>query len=172
MIRRTRAFVRKTYPEAKIRGELHHAGRSAGSRPCDTTRVHVLWDLRQGCRGGGVTYRLAQYQLETYKRAGVERDEFELGREEALAGIFRSRYLKRFESSVEAFRITLRPSPGVHQDLRELSAGREAPGQHLFPDKSMRYLSSEDEDDDGLPDKSLQRKWTTAKRPREILETL
>jgi hypothetical protein len=51
---------------------------------------------------------LAPYNLESYKKKGVEVDEFEAGREQALVGIFKSRYLKRFESSVEAFRISVR----------------------------------------------------------------
>ena len=46
---------------------------------------------------------LAPYNLESYKKKGIEVDEFEAGREQALVGIFKSRYLKRFESSVEAF---------------------------------------------------------------------
>src|SRR5260370_2647396 len=52
--------------------------------------------------------KLAPYRLETYKKQGIIRDQFEEGREEALAGIFKSRYLKRFESSVAAFRISIR----------------------------------------------------------------
>ena len=51
---------------------------------------------------------LAPYKLELYKRKGIERDQFEEGREEALVGIFKSRYLKRLESSIEAFRISVR----------------------------------------------------------------
>ena len=52
--------------------------------------------------------QLAPYNLEAFKKAGVEIDEFEEGRERALVGIFKSRYLKRFESSIEAFRISVR----------------------------------------------------------------
>ena len=51
---------------------------------------------------------LAPYRLELYKKQGVPRDQFEEGREEALVGIFKSRYLKRFESSIDAFRISVR----------------------------------------------------------------
>ena len=52
--------------------------------------------------------KLAPYRLETYKKQGIVRDQFEEGREEALVGIFKSRYLKRFESSIDAFRISVR----------------------------------------------------------------
>jgi hypothetical protein len=48
------------------------------------------------------------YNLESYKKAGVKKDEFEEGREQALVGIFKSRYLKRFESSIAAFRISIK----------------------------------------------------------------
>ena len=36
------------------------------------------------------------------------RDDFELGRQQALVGIFKSRFLKRLESSIDAFRISIR----------------------------------------------------------------
>jgi hypothetical protein len=48
-----------------------------------------------------------RYNLEDYKRTGIKRDIWELGREQALVGIFKSRFLKRFESSVAAFRISV-----------------------------------------------------------------
>ena len=35
--------------------------------------------------------RLAPYNLENYKKEGVQVDEFEAGREQALVGIFKSR---------------------------------------------------------------------------------
>jgi hypothetical protein len=46
--------------------------------------------------------------LESYKRSGQEQDDFELGRQVALVGIFKSRFWKRLESSIDAFRISIR----------------------------------------------------------------
>jgi hypothetical protein len=57
---------------------------------------------------GVESLKLAPYNLETYKKKEAEVDQFEAGREQALVGIFKSRYLKRFESSVDAFRISVK----------------------------------------------------------------
>ncbi len=42
------------------------------------------------------------------KRSRQEQDDFELGRQVALVGIFKSRFLKQLESSIDAFRISIR----------------------------------------------------------------
>ncbi len=47
-------------------------------------------------------------QPRNLKGSEKEQDEWELGRQVALVGIFKSRYLKRLESSIEAFRISIR----------------------------------------------------------------
>ena len=169
VIRRTRAFVRKTYPEAKIRGELV----TWPERRLKTVRYDLestysgIYDRVVAAVGG---LRLAQYQLETYKKAGIERDRFELGREEALAGIFRSRYLKRFESSVEAFRITLRRALEFTKTFESYLLDGKLLDSTSFQ-KSMRYLSSEDEDDDGLPS-SRADEMDDSEEAREILDSL
>lgn len=169
VIRRTRAFVRKTYPEAKIRGELV----TWPERRLKTVRYDLestysgIYDRVVAAVGD---LRLAQYQLETYKRAGVERDRFELGREEALAGIFRSRYLKRFESSVEAFRITLRRALEFTKTFESYLLDSRLLDSTSFQ-KSVRYLSSEDEDDDGLPS-SRAAEMDDSAEAREILDSL
>ena len=51
--------------------------------------------------------RLAPYDLETYKADPKAQDPMLVGRGQALVGIFKSRYLKRLESSVAAFRISV-----------------------------------------------------------------
>jgi superfamily II DNA or RNA helicase len=51
---------------------------------------------------------LAHYNLESYKRSRQVQDDFELGRQVALVGIFKSRLLKRLESSIDAFHISIR----------------------------------------------------------------
>ena len=169
VIRRTRAFVRKTYPEAKIRGELV----TWPERRLKTVRYDLestysgIYDKVVAAVGD---LRLAQYQLETYKSAGIERDRFELGREEALAGIFRSRYLKRFESSVEAFRITLRRALEFTKTFESYLLGGRLLDSTSFQ-KSIRYLSSEDEDDDGLPS-SRADEMDDSEEAREILDSL
>jgi hypothetical protein len=51
--------------------------------------------------------KLAPYDLETYKADPKAQDAMLVGRGRALIGIFKSRYLKRLESSVAAFRISV-----------------------------------------------------------------
>ena len=50
---------------------------------------------------------MAPYDLERYKADPDERDKTVMQRGQNLVGIFKSRYLKRLESSVAAFRISL-----------------------------------------------------------------
>src|SRR5204862_1715704 len=91
--------------------------------------------------------RLAPYRLESYKRQGIERDHFEEGREEALAGIFKSRYLKRFESSVEAFRISVRRALEFLETFASyIDEGKVLDSANF--QRAMRFLAHEDEEDD------------------------
>ena len=149
VIRRTRAFVRKNYPEAMIDGRKI----TWPERRLKTVR----YDLESTY--GGIydkvvaaieDLRLATYQLETYKKAGVARNEFEQGREEALAGIFRSRYLKRFESSVDAFRISVRRALEFTKTFESYLLDGRLLDSASFQ-KAMRYLSREDEEEETTP---------------------
>ena len=135
VIRRTRAFVRKTYPEAMIKGE------------------HIKWPKRY--------LKTVRYDLEsTYKgnlRPGcsccrrpasgnlparnVQEGRCRAGRVRAGPGGSTRWHLQ--EPLPEALRVQRGRLPnlcaagaGVHQDLRELSAGRQAPRQHVFPEVS------------------------------------
>ncbi|MBM4388939.1 MAG: helicase, partial [Deltaproteobacteria bacterium] len=107
VIRRTRPFIRKAYPEATIQGKKI----TFPQRKLRTIQ-YDLEDTYHGIYGevvaGIESLKLVPYNLESYKKVEEEKDELEVGREEALVGIFKSRYLKRFESSVEAFRISVR----------------------------------------------------------------
>ena len=149
VVRRTRAFIRKTYPEATIQGEAIQWP----ERRLKTTRYNLestydgIYEKTVGSIEG---LHLAPYQLETYKKVGVKRDEFEQGREEALAGIFRSRYLKRFESSVEAFRISARRSLEFTKTFESYLLDGRLLNSTLFR-KAMRFLEREDEEDDSTP---------------------
>ena len=169
VIRRTRAFVRKTYPEAMIRGELiKWPERRLRTVRYDLESTYAgIYDKVVAAVEG---LHLAPYQLETYKRVGVERDEFEQGREEALAGIFRSRYLKRFESSVAAFRITLRRALEFTKTFESYLLDGRLLDSTSFQ-KAMRYLAREDEDDDTAP-ASRADEMDASDEAREVLETL
>jgi hypothetical protein len=94
--------------------------------------------------------KLAPYNLEAYKKAGIEVDKFEEGREQALVGIFKSRYLKRFESSLEAFRISIRRALEFLKTFESYVLDGKLLKSCDFH-KALRYLSREDEEDDATP---------------------
>lgn len=169
VIRRTRAFIRKCYPEATIKGKVIQWP----ERKLKTVRYDLeatyggIYDSIVDAVEG---LRLAPYQLETYKKAGVKRDEFEQGREEALAGIFRSRYLKRFESSIEAFRISIRRALEFTKTFESYVLDGKVLDSSSFQ-KAMRYLSSEDEEDDSTPG-SRADELDTVEEAKEVVEAL
>ena len=169
VVRRTRAFIRKTYPEATIQGKAIQWP----ERRLKTTRYNLestydgIYEKTVGSIEG---LRLAPYQLETYKKVGIKRDEFEQGREEALAGIFRSRYLKRFESSVEAFRISVRRSLEFTKTFESYLLDGRLLNSTLFR-KAMRFLEREDEEDDSTPS-SMANDLDATEDARHELESL
>jgi SNF2 family DNA or RNA helicase len=159
VVRRTRRFIREAYPEATIRGER--------IRFPERRLATVEYDLEGTYRGiydevvsGIEGLHLAPYNLESYKKKGVEVDEFERGREQALVGIFKSRYLKRFESSVAAFRISARRALEFTKTFDEYLAGGKLLNSSDFR-TALRYVETEDEEDDAVP----------ASRAEEIDET-
>lgn len=167
VIRRTRPFIRRAYPEATIKGKRIHFPQ----RKLKT----VQYDLEAAYKGiygeifsGIENLKLAPYNLEAFKKEEIEVDEFEAGREQALVGIFKSRYLKRFESSIEAFRIS------VHRALAFLKTfesyildGRLLKSSDFH--NALRYLAREDEEDDAMP-KSLAEEMDASEEARRILE--
>ena len=146
VIRRTRPFIKETYPNATIKGQPIHWP----ERQLRTIRYNL-----ESTYGGiyeNIVERieslmLAPYRLETYKRKDIQRDQFEVGREEALAGIFKSRYLKRFESSIEAFRISVRRALEFLETFESYILDGKVLDSSSFQ-KAMRFLVREDEEDD------------------------
>lgn len=148
-IRRTRQFIREAYPEATIRGER--------IRFPERVLRTVRYDLEATYGGiydevvvGVESLKLAPYNLESYKRAEVERDKFELGREEALVGIFKSRYLKRFESSVHAFRVSVRRALSFLKTFESLLLDGKLLRSKSFH-RALRVLDRESEDEEDVP---------------------
>ena len=89
VIRRTRPFIRTAYPEATIRGKRIHFP----ERKLKTVRYNLeatYAGIYDEIVSGIDSLKLAPYNLEANKKAGVEVDEFEAGREQALVGIFKS----------------------------------------------------------------------------------
>ena len=128
MVRNTRPYIRAAYPNATIKGK---------PVAFPNRRLHTVeYDL--GATYGGLydeivaaidSLSLAPYKLEAYKKksaiADEEQHKFEEGREEGLVGIFKTRFLKRLESSIEAFRLSLRRALDVRGNVQGLPAGQE-----------------------------------------------
>src|SRR5450755_563374 len=146
VIRRTRPFIKEAYPNATIKGQPIHWP----ERKLRTIRYNL-----ESTYGGiyeNIVERieslmLAPYKLEMYKRKGIQRDQFEEGREEALVGIFKSRYLKRFESSIEAFRISVRRALEFLETFESYILDGKVLDSSSFQ-KALRFLVREDEEDD------------------------
>lgn len=149
VIRRTRPFVRRAYPEATIRGKVIHFP----ERKLRTVQYNLeatYGGIYEEVVAGIDSLELAPYKLETFKKKGVERDAFEAGREQALVGIFKSRYLKRFESSIEAFRISVRRALAFLNTFETyLLDGKLLKSSDFH--RAIAYLSREDEEDDATP---------------------
>jgi superfamily II DNA/RNA helicase len=149
VIRRTRPFIKQAYPNATIKGlRIHWPERRLKT-------VHYnLEATYEGIYGKIVRYieglTLAPYRLETYKKRGIERDQFEEGREEALVGIFKSRYLKRLESSIEAFRISVRRALEFLETFESYILDGRVLDSASFQ-RAMRFLAREEEEDDATP---------------------
>ncbi|MBK9713563.1 MAG: helicase [Kouleothrix sp.] len=150
VIRRTRQFVRRAYPDAVIRGKKI----AWPTRQLQT----IEYDLQATYEGfyKQIVRRiealhLAHYTLESYKRADQKPDDFELGRQVALVGIFKSRFLKRLESSIDAFRISIRRA------LEFVKTFAEYVQEGVLLDSAsfqiaMRLLENDDEDaEDATP---------------------
>ncbi len=169
VVRRTRAFIRRAYPEATIGGERI----KWPERKLHTVQYNLeatYSGIYEKIVNGIESLRLAPYNLESYKKAGVAVDEFERGREEALVGIFKSRYLKRFESSLEAFRISVRRALEFLKTFETYIMDGRVLSSSDFQ-KAMRYLEREEEEDDATPT-SRAEELDATEEAKAVLEKL
>ena len=146
VIRRTRQFIKRAYPDATIRGKRI----TWPERRLQT----VEYDLETTYEGFYTeiirhidSLRLAHYNLEAYKKKSEQQDEFELGRQVALVGIFKSRFLKRLESSIEAFEISIRRALEFAKTFAEYVQDDIVLDAASFR-TAMWLLASDDEDSD------------------------
>jgi hypothetical protein len=169
VIRRTRPFIRRAYPNATIRGvPVRWPERRLRTIRYDLEATYGgIYDRVVDAIEG---LRLAPYQLETYKRQGVARDDFEVGREEALAGIFQSRFLKRFESSVDAFRVSVRRALEFLDTFESYVMDGRLLNSAAFH-RAMQFLEREDVEDDATPG-SLAETLDAQAEARAFLESL
>ncbi|MCI0577972.1 MAG: phospholipase D-like domain-containing protein [Chloroflexi bacterium] len=170
VVRRTRQFIRRAYPEATISGKRI----TWPERQLRTAR----YDLEATYEG---IYRqivnriealnLAHYNLESYKLTAFAPDEFELGRQVALVGIFKSRFLKRLESSIDAFRISIRRALEFVKTFAEYVQDGVVLDSASFH-QAMRLLAADDEDSaDNLP-QSRAGQFDEDVAAREVIDVL
>lgn len=149
MVRNTRPYIRAAYPNATLAG-----------KPVvfPNRRLHTV-DYSLGATYGGLyeeivqaidRLTLAPYQLESYRKRESIRDEqeheWETGREVALVGIFKTRFLKRLESSVHAFRESIRRALVFEETYLDALLEQRVVSSRDFH-KLMRFLSQDEEDE-------------------------
>jgi hypothetical protein len=94
----------------------------------------------------------------------------EVGREEALVAIFKTRFLKRFESSVYAFRISIRRSLQFLKTFEDyLLEGKLLDSSNFRT--LVRITEAEGEDDDSTP-RSLAGEFDSNVEAKKILDSL
>ncbi|HSN78071.1 MAG TPA: helicase-related protein, partial [Anaerolineae bacterium] len=173
VVRRTRQFIRRAYPDATVGGRRI----TWPERRLRTVR-YDLEDAYEGFyqeimrRIEGL--HLAHYNLESYKRPSEQQDEFELGREQALVGIFKSRFLKRLESSIDAFRISIARALAFAKTFDEYVQDDVLLDSSSFQ-TAMRLLTADDEDaEEGANDlpASLAEEIDASEEARQIIAQL
>ena len=171
VIRRTRQFIRKAYPNATIQGKPI-------SWPERRLRT-VRYDLESTYEGiyrhivrRIEALRLPHYNLESYRVDEENLDEFELGRQQALVGIFKSRFLKRLESSIHAFRISIKRALEFAKTYDEYLQDGIILDSASFR-QAMRLVAADAADDEGngLP-RSRAKDIDEQEAARAIIESL
>jgi superfamily II DNA or RNA helicase len=149
MVRNTRPYIKAAYPNATIKGQ---------PVKFPDRKLHtVAYDL--GATYGGLydeivaaidALSLAPYKLEAYRKKSAIRNEqqheWEAGREVALVGIFKTRFLKRLESSIEAFRLSLRRALTFEETYRDYLLDGKVVSSRDFQ-RAVRFLARDEEDD-------------------------
>ena len=142
-IRRTRDYIKKNYPDATVRGKPI----TFPERVLENIE-YSLGDTYKGMYkriANAITSELtmACYQLLKYKKVEslTREEEWDLNRMIALSGILKTIFLKRLESSVEAFRISM---SNHIKFLRRLKEYMER-GKLLTKDAFNKYLMRADE---------------------------
>ncbi|MBN2561149.1 MAG: helicase [Phycisphaerae bacterium] len=149
IVRNTRPFIKAAYPNATIKGQpIRFPDRRL------RTVKYSLGATYAGLYGEIVaaieSLSLAPYSLETYRKPETILDEqaheWQQGREQGFVGIFRTRFLKRLESSVEAFRVSLHRALTFESTYLDYLLDGKVVASKDFQ-KAMRFLERDTEDD-------------------------
>ena len=143
-IRRTRDYIVKNYPHATI----HNKPVKFPKRSLENVN-YKLDSAYQGMYreiADTVSTKLtmAHYKLFSYKKDPSKVDDMYQGRMIALSGIFRTLLLKRLESSVDAFRKSIR----THVDFLKKFSESIKQGKLLSKDLYRKYLQDLEESED------------------------
>lgn len=169
VIRRTRQFIRRAYPEATIRGKkITWPNRRLQTIEYDLEATYEGFYRQIVSKIEGL--QLPHYNLESYKRSEQEQDDFELGRQVALVGIFKSRFLKRLESSIDSFRISIQRALEFVKTFSEYLQDGVLLDAASFQNV-MRLLDSDDEDSENTPS-SLATEIDQNEEARQIIDQL
>jgi SNF2 family DNA or RNA helicase len=172
MVRNTRPYIQAAYANATINGK---------QVVFPDRRLHTVeYDL--GAAYGGLYAEivaeiehlsLAPYQLESYRKKSAIRDEkeheWETGREIALVGIFKTRFLKRLESSIAAFRESLRRALVFEETYLDYLLNGTVVSSRDFH-RLMRFLAQDEEDEPAAG--SVADDLDTHQQAREYLDGL
>lgn len=148
VVRRPRSHIRENYPDATIRGEpIRWPDRRLITERYSLAQVYGD-DFYQDIVTQIEHLHLSPYRLDDYRRSSAsDADAMERGRQQALVGIFKSLYLKRFESSVHAFRMSVETTTAFLQEYkRQLREGRVLTSKGF---RRLRVLEQLREDDEG-----------------------
>lgn len=152
-VRRPRSTIKEYYPDATIGGnpinwpdrKLHTQRYSLASTYGEDFYKRIVERIEN--------LNLAPYDLESYRIDPGKVDDMQLGRGQALVGIFKSLYLKRFESSVEAFRISIERARNFQKAyLQQLRAGKLLTSKDFRKLQSLRTEGSDQENNDDIED--------------------
>jgi len=174
MVRNTRPYIRAAYPDATINGKRV----AFPERRLHTVRYEL------GDTYGGLYDRivdeverlsLAPYRLESYrKKSAIENAEDHAwveGRETALVGIFKSRFLKRLESSIHAFRESIRRALVFEETYLDYLLNGKVVSSRDFH-RLMRYLARDEEDEAGPPSGSVADDLDAHEEAKAYLDSL
>jgi len=148
-VRNTRPYIRAAYPNATINDEpVRFPDRRL------RTVNYELGETYSGLYDDIVDaidqLSLAPYKLESYRKPDTITDEqqheWDTGREAGFVGIFKVRFLKRLESSVEALRLSLHRALTFEDSYLDYLLSGKVVSSTDFQ-KAMRYLERDVEDD-------------------------
>lgn len=147
VIRRTRHYVKENYPEATINGKrIKFPERTLHTVRYDleSTYENIYEDIVNLIN----LLNLTPYNLEQYKIDKTKKDQEDDMRNQALIGLIKTLFLKRFESSTHAFRISINRQLGFQRAfLDQLEKGRLIDGTEY-----RKKLAFEEEEPETLKD--------------------